>query len=187
MALPGELPGDDVLLARSAGGDRAAFDAFVMRHQAPVYRHLRALGAEAADAEDALQEAFLAAWKAASGYRGGASARGWLLTIARNALRRRHRRLTEESLEAAELERLGLAAGWGEEDTRPLERIAARELVDLGLAALDPTDREVLLLRDVEGLSGEETASLLGLSVAAMKSRLHRARMRFLAAVKEGV
>lgn len=178
--------GDDrELLARAAGGDRAAFGSFVERHQAAVFRYLRAAGGVEADAEDALQEAFLAAWRGAGTYRGGGSGRGWILTIARNALHRAHRRRVGEPRELEPLEGLGLEAGWGAEEDDALEALARRDLLERALGGLTPEDREVLILRELEGFPGEEVAEMLGLNLAAMKSRLHRARLRFVANLRE--
>ncbi|MEZ4455716.1 MAG: sigma factor-like helix-turn-helix DNA-binding protein [Gemmatimonadales bacterium] len=77
--------------------------------------------------------------------------------------------------------------GWGEipEPDVLLERLSNREILERGLAALPPPERETLVLRDLESLSGEQVAELTGVSLAAMKSRLHRARLRFAAAVRE--
>lgn len=175
---------DQQFLAAVALGDRAAFERFVERHQAAVFRYLRSAAAEEADAEDALQEAFVAAWRNAGSYRGGASARGWILTIARNALSRAHRRRSGQPTSFEEVEELGIQAGWGQEED-VLEGLARRELLTRALAALAREDREILILRELEGFSGEEVAEMLGLSLAAMKSRLHRARLRLVAALRE--
>ena len=175
---------DERLLQAAARGDREAFQLFVERHQASVFRLLRALARTEADAEDALQEGFLAAWKGAGGYRGGASARGWILTIARNALRRAHRRKVGEPAAFEPLEELGRQAGWGGADEL-LERIARRELLERALARLEPGDREILILRELEELDGREVARVLEVGIPAMKSRLHRARLRLAAALRE--
>ena len=178
---------DADLLRRSAEGDAGAFERFVTRHEASVYRYLRALADDAADAEDALQEAFVAAWRAASSFR-GTDARAWLLAIARNRLRRMHRRRAgaPSDSDLVPLERLGAEAGWGapEDPGAELERREARERVERALGRLSAPDREVLLLRDVEGLTGEEAADVLGISLAALKSRLHRARLRLAAELR---
>jgi len=176
-------PDDEQLLTAASLGDRAAFGRFVRKHQAAVYRYLLT-AAEGADAEDALQEAFVAAWKGAGSYRGGPSARGWLLAIARNALSRAHRRRVGEPATFEALDGLGIEAGWGSgEDV--LEGLARRDLLGRALAAVPPEDREILVLRELDGLSGEEVAEVLGITLAAMKSRLHRARLRFVAVLRE--
>lgn len=177
-------PDDERLLTAAALGDRAAFGRFVQRHQAAVFRYLLTAADGEADAEDALQEAFVAAWRGAGTYRGGRSARGWLLAMARNALSRAHRRRVGEPAAFEPLDELGLQAGWGRgEDV--LEGLARRDLLGRALAAVPPEDREILVLRELDGLTGEEVAEMLGITLAAMKSRLHRARLRFVAALRE--
>lgn len=79
---------DAALLALSATGDGVAYERLVNRHQATIFRYLRAALGDVTAAEDALQETFLAAWRSADRYRGEASVRAWLLGIARNAARR---------------------------------------------------------------------------------------------------
>lgn len=188
-ASPGELnPGDAELLAQTAAGDRSAFDRFVERHQAAVLRLLRAGAASDADAEDAFQDAFIAAWRSAASFAGSVTARGWILTIARNALHRQYRRRVGEPADFVSLDDLGRDAGWGAEEPPDalLERLEDRESLERALGHLAPADREVLVLRDLEELSGDETAAALGITLRAMKSRLHRARLRLAAALKEG-
>lgn len=177
-------PDDATLLERSARGDRDAFDVFVRRHQASVWRFLVGMASDPADAEDALQEAFLGAWRGAGTYGGGPSARGWILTVARNALRRGHRRRVGEPASFEPLDELGARAGWGSAEGL-LEELARKEILERALACLEPEDREVLVLRELEGLDGKETAEALHIGVAAMKSRLHRARLRLVAHARE--
>lgn len=184
--MPGEEAVDLDLLRRAAAGDRAAFDEFVERHQAAVYRFTRSLAGERPDAEDALQETFLAAWRGAATFRGEASVRTWLLTIARHAVSRQRRRRVDEPQRHEPLSDLGVAAGWGSEtpEASAIRRETRQRLQD-ALQRLLPGDREVLLLRDVEGLPGDETATVLGVTLPAMKTRLHRARLRLAAVMRE--
>jgi len=181
-------PSDAELLAQTAAGDRSAFDRFVERHQAAVLRLLRTGAASEADAEDAFQEAFIAAWRAAASFSAGVTARGWILTIARNALHRQYRRRVGEPAAFVPLDELERDAGWGSEEPPDavLERLEDRASLERALGDLTPADREVLVLRDLEELSGDETAAVLGITLRAMKSRLHRARLRLAAALKEG-
>lgn len=179
---------DPALLARAGAGDRDAFATLVERHQASVYRFARTIVPRPADAEDVLQQTFLAAWRAAPGFRGDASVRTWLFTIARNAalaMRAHDARWTGSE---TPVEELGLAAGWGSDDPESVA-VAAERRAALAAAfeALDPAERQVLTLRDLEGLSGDETAALLGLTLPAMKSRLHRARLALAARVRQEV
>ena len=177
---------DDVDLVRRTGaGDREAFERLVERHQAAVYRFVRALSPDPATSEDALQETFLAVWRSAATFRGESSARTWLLTIARHAALRQSRRRAGEpdAHDIAPLDELGVAAGWGSSDdpeTAAMRR-EERAAVARALDSLDPEDRRVLVLRDLEQVTGDEAARILGLTLPALKSRLHRARLRFAA------
>jgi RNA polymerase sigma-70 factor (ECF subfamily) len=177
-------PADDAeLLERSAAGDRSAFTELMDRHAEAVYRLLLSLGASREDAEDALQDCFLSAWRSAGSFRGGHAARAWLLAIARNALRRQHRRRAGEPTELESLEALGAGAGWGvESDFR--HRFEVRDELEWALGQIPPEERQVVTLRDLEGFSGEEAAEALELSVSAMKSRLHRGRLRLMQLVR---
>jgi RNA polymerase sigma-70 factor (ECF subfamily) len=182
---PERSESDEALVRRAAAGDRAAFARLATRHEAALYRFaVRACGGER-EAEDALQDGLLAAWRGARTFRADAAARTWLFQIVLNACRRRHRRRAGDPGEPAPLE---AAAAVAADESGPEQRAGARELgraLDAALAALDGGAREVLLLRDVEGLSGEETAAALGIGLAAMKSRLHRARLDLKARVEE--
>jgi RNA polymerase sigma-70 factor (ECF subfamily) len=176
---------DAALLRAAAAGDAAAFATFLQAHQGATRRHLRAFTGHD-EVEDALQEAFFAAWRAAGRFRGPGSARGWLFTIARNAVRHQHRRRVHEPAVLESLESLAERGGWGALPAAPdaSEDGMDAALVTDALAHLPEAEREVLTLRELEGLSGEETAALLGISLAAMKSRLHRARLHLAALVR---
>ncbi len=168
---------DEELVRLSAGGDRRAFEALVSRHGEALFRYAsRTCGSER-DGEDALQDGLLAAWRGAGTFRAEASARTWLFQVVIHACRRRHRKRAGEPERHDALEAADAVAS---EQQGADERVAAGEMaavLERALAAMDDEAREVLLLRDVEGLSGEETALALGIGLAAMKSRLHRARM----------
>jgi RNA polymerase sigma-70 factor (ECF subfamily) len=174
---------DEELVQRSAGRDRAAFDALVARHGGALLRFAtRSCGSEA-DAADALQEGLLAAWRGAATFRGEASARTWIFQIVLHACRRRGRRRAGEPEQHAPLEVAAELAG----PDAPDANVGARQVgtaLEQALASLSPPAREVLLLRDVEGLSGAETAAALSIDLAAMKSRLHRARLELKARVE---
>jgi len=175
---------DEALVRNAASGDRQAFERLVARHAAPLYRFtIRVCGGER-EAEDSLQDGLLAAWRGAATFRGDSTARTWLYQVVVNACRRRHRRRAGEP---AQTEPEEAAAAVAVDESGPEERVAAREAgraLDAALSMLAPEAREVIMLRDVEGLSGEETAAALGLGLAAMKSRLHRARLELKALVE---
>ena len=183
---------DDAALVRAAvAGDRAAFSALMRTWRGPVFRFARRLLHDDAAAEDVLQDTFLTVHQRLSTLRADGSLKSWLFAIARSqVLMQRRRRVGEpktyEPMES--LRELGVDAGWGEPmDAQALtERLEHHVLFEKALKRLDDEEREVLLLRDVQGLSGEDTAEALGLTLPGMKSRLHRARLRLVAAVKKG-
>jgi RNA polymerase sigma-70 factor (ECF subfamily) len=176
---------DETLIGRTAAGDRSAFERLVRRHQAAVFRFARALAHDDADAEAALHETFLAAWRAAGRFRYDASARTWLLSIARHAIYRRHRRWSDAPSPFVSLRELGEAAGWGIEDEDFVDRLIDAELLAGALTSLSPEDREILILRELEGLSDEEAAGVAGLTEGAARNRLHRARLRLMTDLRQ--
>lgn len=168
---------DEELLRRSATGDRAAFEALVARHANALFRFASRACRTQRDAEDALQEGLLAAWRGSASFRGDAAARTWLFQVVVHACRRhRRKRAGEPEL----MEQLDAVRSAMDGAPRPDGTLATRQLgaaLDLALAAMPAEAREVLVLRDVEGMQGREVAEALGINVAAMKSRLHRARL----------
>lgn len=181
-------PTDLDLIRAGAAGDRGAFGELVRRHQDSVYRYARTLTRRPQDAEDVLQSTFVAILRGASGFRGDSEVRTWILTVTRNTAFRLGRPRAGEPAELEPLDALGVNAGWG--DDSPEELAASRELraaLHAALGALDPADQEVLVLRDLEGLTAREAAEVLGLTVEALKSRLHRARLRLAARVRSEV
>ncbi len=178
---------DRELITRTAEGDRRAFEALVERHAAAVLRVAKAVTGDPALAEDALQQAFLAVYQHASDCRADSSVRAWVLTIARNAAYRIGRKASREQPVEEPLMRLGIEAGWGSEDPEAIALAAERaEQLRDGLSSLSSQDQEVLVLRDMQGLQASEAAAVLGIGERALKSRLHRARLRLAAALRRG-
>ena len=173
---------EDALISRSREGDPAAFEALVKRYEDRIYRLARNVCAGApAEADDVYQETFLTAYKKLGAFRGGSGLGTWLYRIASNLcfmrLRSNKRRPFVAALDQPSGEGLRLPA-----DALPTPDQAAgkRELaqaVTQALKALPVDYRLVMTLRDVEGLSNEETAKVLKISVAAVKSRRHRGRL----------
>jgi RNA polymerase sigma-70 factor (ECF subfamily) len=176
---------DATLIGRTAAGDRAAFERLVRRHQAAVLRFSRALAHDETDAEMALQETFLTAWRAAGRFRYDTSARTWLLSIARHAIYRRHRRWADDPSPFVSLREQGRAAGWGIEDESFVDRLVDAEALAGALAALSAEDREMLILRELEGLSPDDAAGVAGLAEGTARNRLHRARLRLMTRLRE--
>ncbi|MFC1642737.1 RNA polymerase sigma factor, partial [Myxococcota bacterium] len=166
-----ELLEETSLVSQAQTGDTRALIALVERYQGTVYRFSRRLCQNEQDAEDALQETLLTLVHKIAEYRGDASLSSWLFTIVRSQCRVKRQPANRQSPDEA--------PDLPDSSPRPDETASAHQLraiLRAALTELEPKYREVLLLRDVEGLSAAEVAETLGLSVAAVKSRLHRAR-----------
>lgn len=146
----------------------------VRRHQARVYRvALRILGSDV-DAQDAAQEAFVQAWRALDRFRGESAVSTWLYRIVTNrCLNMLATRRRTEALDSNMPSTRGDPAQIAEQ--REGFAVLARTI-----AGLPAEQRAALVLREFEGLSYEETARVLGVSLAAVKSRIHRARLNVL-------
>jgi RNA polymerase sigma-70 factor (ECF subfamily) len=176
---------DDVtLVERAREGASDAFNRLVLRYQDRVYRLVRRIVGDD-EAEDALQETFLSAWRAIPRFKGDAAFSTWIYRIATNAalMRLRKRRPDVVSLDAP-------IRGEGEEEmpareirdwsATPDEELINDEMratMEAAVAALPADWRAAFLLRDVEGLSNSDAAEALELSVPAFKARVHRARL----------
>jgi len=188
---PDGQPGDRELVERAQQGDPGAFAMLVERHQRQLYRlALRMTGSEA-DAQEVLQEAFLNAFKKLPEFRGEAQFSSWLYRIAANSalMRLRRKRRAPDNLADQPLELSGprfSAEGYLEPTSssdwsqRADEKMMSGELgtaINQAVQDLPDDYRTVFLLKDVDGLSNEEIAHALELTVPAVKSRLHRARL----------
>jgi RNA polymerase sigma-70 factor (ECF subfamily) len=178
---------DEQLMQRIARNDTAAFDALFRRHLRAVFSFTLRMVGDATAAEDLTQECFLRVWRARDRYQPAAAFRTWLFTIARRlALDELKRRETHPAQLAAETLDDADFAGTveslaGEEPASPQEIVMARELgraLDQALRGLPKELRETVLLRDVEGLSYDEIAAVLGCPIGTVKSRLNAARKR---------
>ncbi len=180
---------DAALLDRARAGDRQALDDLLERHQRRVYRFGLKMCRDPEDARDVLQDTLLAVARTVKDFRGAASVSTWLYTIARSFClkKRRRSKFAPEQEESLEARTPGEEARQIPDPARrPDEELAGRQIeaaLEHAIGALEPMYREVLVLRDVEGLTAPEVAEVMGLSVEAVKSRLHRARL----AVREAV
>ncbi|MBL8909892.1 MAG: sigma-70 family RNA polymerase sigma factor [Archangium sp.] len=166
---------DRQLVERARQGDREATAQVLRDYEQRIYRFgLRLCGDEDA-AREVLQETLLAAFKGVTSFRGEAELSTWLYALARSFCLRSRRTPKTESLDTDELQR--------REDPAPTPdaRAHAREIgvvLQAALGALSDDAREVVILKDVEGLTAEAIAGVLHEDVAAVKSRLHRARVQ---------
>lgn len=180
---------DQDLILASKRGDPAALDALVRKYQGRLYAFAARMCRNAEDAKDILQETFLGMVRSIREFRQESKFTTWLYRIASNACLKKRRRGVFDPAPEQELSLDALMphadsggkrpeiADWSEDAERALLN---GELTARMEAAIDKLPREykiVLLLRDVEGFSAEETADMLKLSVPAVKSRLHRARI----------
>jgi RNA polymerase sigma-70 factor (ECF subfamily) len=169
-----------VALARS--GDARALAELVERELPSVRRFAMRMCRDSAEADDVTQETLLAAVRGIGGFRAGSSLSTWLYTVARRqcAKRRRARVAEPQASDALDAFEANVPEALVDGRTLADEASEQRELdraLEQAIAALDPKLREVLLLRDVEGLAASEVAEVVGIGVAAVKSRLHRARL----------
>lgn len=177
---------DDALIAQARQGEVAAFDQLVLRHQSQVYAvALRMLG-DRDEAQDAAQDAFIRAYQSLKGFRQDAKLSTWLVAITMNLCRNRRRwwarrrRIIVASVDdpvdtdEGDVTREVADPGPSPRDTAVRREQQQRLMATLQL--LDQADREVIVLRDIQGYSYEEIAQMLGCELGTVKSRLNRAR-----------
>ena len=178
-------PQEQQLLERLRAGEDAAYETLLRLHSGRMLAVARRFLASEEDAHEAVHEAFVSAFRAMDRFEGGARLSTWLHRIVVNACLmklRTRRRKPEESIEGLLprfLENGHLAemsTGWREGAETLLERDETRSLVRAAIDRLPEAYRTVLLLRDIEEYDTEQAAEALGLSRAAVKTRLHRAR-----------
>ena len=192
---------DEELVRRTIQGDADAFGALALRYQDRVFNLLARFCGSEEEAEDLAQETFLRAYRALGAFRQGSKFYTWLFRIAVNAaftLRRQEARRKRH--EGGRLDAPTGPAGDGEalrevlpdcgtagcgDPAAELEKEQLRQRVQEGLQQLDPDYRSIVLLRDVEGFDYDTIAETLSISRAAVKSRLHRARLELARLLKD--
>lgn len=186
---------DDGLLERARGGDMAAFEALVARHRDRVFGLAFRMTGSEADAAEVAQETFLSAYQHLSDFRGEAAFGSWVHRIAANHSLMRLRRARIDGSKVVEPEEPAFNQFGSHEEypQRDWSRDAEGQVLDAELREaiaqatdrLPPDYRQVFVLKDIEGLSYEQIAELTGESVAAIKSRLHRARLALRATIDQ--
>lgn len=166
---------DATLLQRAKVGDASGFHTLVDRHAPRLFAVAASLLGNAADAEDVIQETFAGAWRGLHRFEGRSSVKTWLtgILVRRVAMHRRRERRKEgrlRGLEAAPKAQLGVPPTDGRVDAR-LDVMAA-------IGRLSPEHRVAVVLRELQGLSYDEMAEVLGVPRGTVESRLHRARRR---------
>ena len=177
--------GDYDLAQRAAGGDTRAFEAIMRQHNRALYRTARSITRNDAEAEDAVQEAYVRAYQALSGFRADSSLRTWLTRIVINQTLQRMRNAKrgfettsmdnvidlDARLDAAHIERLS-----AETPERAAMREQTRRILEAKVDELPSAFRTVFVLRAIEELSVEETADCLGIAQTTVRTRFFRAR-----------
>jgi len=179
------MAGGDALLNKLQSGDPLAFAQFVEENQRQVYNLALRMLSDPQEAEDVLQETFLNAYKALHEFQGRSSLSTWLYRIASNASLMRLRKKRPDTVSVDEP--LTLDTGdsiprqlvdWSNLPEDELLSGEARHMMDVAVSELPEPLRIVFVLRDLQGLSTTETGEVLGLSEGAVKTRLHRARLK---------
>lgn len=171
------------LVQAAQSGDQNAFGKLVEANQGRIYQLCYRMTGNPEDAADLTQDAFLNAWRSLSGFGGQSAFSTWLYRLAANAcidfLRREKRRgaLSMTLEDDREDDRQADVPDERFSPQQALEREETRRAVREGLAALSPEHREILLLREIEGLSYHEIGQRLDLEEGTVKSRIARARM----------
>jgi len=171
------------MIASILAGNTCEFHDLIQPYERSVYSMALSLLQNEADAEDAAQEAFLKAFRNLQKFRGEAKFSTWLISITLNEARSRLRRKKTAKTESLdELNESGhvspaLLRDWREIPSEALERQEVRLMLQDAITDLPLIYREVFVLRDMEDLSVNQSAEALGISVAAAKVRLHRARL----------
>ena len=176
---------DEELMLLTGQGDRAAFDEIVRRYSSRMVNVAYKMTGDRDLAEDVAQETFYRAYRSAATYKQIAKFSTWLYTIAinlcRNELRRRKHKFYSLEEMAERDEEAGVRVNIEDEKAKPDRDVEQRELGRLIMQAIDQLPekfRRPLVLRDVEGLSYEETGEILNLPEGTVKSRINRARQR---------
>jgi RNA polymerase sigma-70 factor (ECF subfamily) len=177
---------DRELVEQAAAGSRDAFDELVRRHQASIVSLARALTHGSADAEDIAQEVFVRVWRSLRGFRGESLFRTWLHRVAVNVINSHHGRMARlrrvmqfssssaSSESGAESDPIDRAA-----DSVDVENdVVMRDAIDKALGSLPEELRVAVTLRDVQGLDYREIATVLGVPIGTVESRIFRGRQR---------
>jgi RNA polymerase sigma-70 factor, ECF subfamily len=184
------IAGSSGLLAQARGGDVAALERLMEEYSGRVFRLAYGITRNHADAEEIVQDVFVTILNKGDTFDGRSALSTWIYRVTANAAlnkRRGKRRELEVSIDEhlptfqpdghRRGERAYLLADWSQDPERATLTDETRRVLERGLDALPPHYRAILVLRDVEDLSNEHVAEVIGESVASVKSRLHRARM----------
>lgn len=172
---------DEDLVRRAQQDDERAFGELVTRYESKVYSLAMKMLRNPEDAEDVLQETFLRAYRGIKSFKGNSTFSTWIYRITANSalMRLRKKQLPQVSIEDSDERDAPISiADWAPGPVEQLLNQEMQRVMDEAIEALPPEFRQVFILRDVEEMSNADVAEILDLSVAAVKSRLHRARLK---------
>jgi RNA polymerase sigma-70 factor (ECF subfamily) len=180
-----EVEAELELIARARSGDTGAFSQLISRYEGKIFRLAMNITQNREDAEDVLQEAFIKAYQHLDQFQGNSRFYTWVVRIAVNqALMKLRKRRNDRSVSLDEQIDTGEdmvareIAAWDPDPEEQYEREELNGILSDAIESLEPIYKTVFTLRDVDGLSTEETAEALDLSIPAVKSRLLRARLQ---------
>lgn len=177
------------LIQRAKEGDADAFAALLERYEKAVYHHALRMAGSAEDAEDLAQEVFWKAWQGLPAFQGNSAFSTWLYRLTSNAcidfFRRERKHRGAFSLDGEEQELARRIPDPRLTPQRELERRELQDAVRQGLLKLSQDHREILVLREIDGLSYDEIGAVLGLSLGTVKSRIARARLSLAKILRE--
>jgi RNA polymerase sigma-70 factor (ECF subfamily) len=194
MASPSQPPAaappaesDEELVARARAKDFVAFEKLLDRYEDRIFRLAYRFVRNETEAKEILQDTFLTIWRKLDTFKGDSQFSSWLYRVAANAAlmrlraQRRHPEVSTEDLPIGYLDNYGQmppqTENWAKRPDDELQSAELRRHIQSAVDALPEIYRTVFLIRDVEGLSTEETAEVLQISVPTVKTRLHRARI----------
>jgi RNA polymerase sigma-70 factor (ECF subfamily) len=185
IELTEEAKAELALVERARTGDGRAFSSLIQRYEGKIFRLAMNITQNREDAEDVLQEAFLKAYEHLDQFQGNSRFYTWIVRIAVNqALMKLRKRKTDrsvsldEQIDTGEDTMVREIAAWDPDPEQQYNQDELGTILSGAIEGLEPIYRTVFTLRDVEGLSTEETAEALDLSIPAVKSRLLRARLQ---------
>ena len=182
---------DERLLGLTRARNLDAFETLIGRYEDKMYRLAFRFMRNESDAKEVVQDTLLSVWRNLDSFKGDAQFSSWLYRVTANAAlmrlrtQRRHPEVSTEDLEPGFLDTRPPAYGriapagenWARRPDDELQSEELRQRIQAAVDKLPEIYREVFLIRDVDGMSTEETAEILGVSVPTVKTRLHRARM----------
>lgn len=182
-----EETADDVLVSRAQSGDMKSYDTLVLRHRNRIFAMIRNMTHHEADSWDLTQEVFIKAWNALANFEAKAKFTTWLYRIAHNVVydwnrRKKHDPVGELNDEILENDRIDPSAiaiphvGGSPDDQMAMGELKRK--IEVALAKISPEHREIVILKDVQGLAYKEIADVMGCTIGTVMSRLFYARQK---------